>query len=146
MTTPKPPAQHGLPLKSDPAGLVDTIKELDGLITDKASVPQEKTGTTGIPVLDEIIEPDSGDYIEDMEMLLTREKLMETPPQQEHISHEQLEIIIGNVVKEKLANELDALVNILKDTIKDSIMTEIKAQLETGLLKTKTEKPEGDPS
>ena len=144
-TTPKPPAQHGLPLKTGSGGLNDTINELDGLITDKASVPQEQTGTTGIPVLDEIIEPDSGDYIDDMEMLLAQEKSTEALPQQEHISHEQLEIIMGNV-EEKLASELDALVNILKDTIKDSIMSEIKTQLESSLNKTKTEKPDGDPS
>ena len=145
MTTPKPPAQHGPPLKTGSVGLNDTINELDGLITDKASVPQEKTGATGIPVLDEIIEADSGDYIDDMEMLLNQEKSPEVLPQQEYISHEQLEIIIGNV-EEKLASELDALVNILKDTIKDSIMTEIKTQLESGLHKSKTGKPDGDPS
>jgi len=145
MTTPKPPAQHGLPLKTDPAALGDTINELEGLITDKASVPQDKTGKTGVPVLDEIIDPDGGDYIDDMETLLNPEKLTGPTPQQEHISQEQLEIIIGNV-EEKLAGELDVLVNILKDTIKDSIMTEIKTQLETGLHKTKTEKPDSDPS
>lgn len=138
MTTPKSPAQQGLPLKPGSAGLDDTINELEGLITDKASVPQEKTGTTGIPVLDEIIEPD-GDNIDDMETLLNPEKLTEPAPHQEHLSQEQLEHIIGNV-EEKLAGELDALVNILKDTIKDSIITEIKTQLESGLHKTKTEK------
>ena len=145
MTTPKTPTQHGLPLKPGSVRLDDKINELEGLITDKASVPQDKTGTTGIPVLDEIIEPDTEDYIDDMEMLLAREKITEHQPQWEHISHEQLENIIGNV-EEKLASELDALVNILKDTIKDSIMTEIKAQIEADLHKTKTGKPDSDPS
>ena len=145
MTTPKPPAPHKPSLKTDPGGLDDTINELDGLITDKASVPQAMTGATGIPILDEIIEADSGDYIDDMEMLLNQEKSPEDLPQQGHISNEQLEIIMDNV-EEKLASELDALVNILKDTIKESIMTEIKAQLETGLHKSRTGKPDGDQS
>lgn len=145
MTTPKSPAQHGPPLKTEPAALDNTINELEGLITDKASVPQDQTGTAGIPILDEIIEPAGEDYIDDMEKLLSPDKLTEPTPQQEHISQEQLDNIIGNV-EEKLAGELDVLVNILKDTIKDSIMSEIKTQLETGLHKPKTEKPDNDPS
>ena len=139
MTIPKSPVQHGLPLKPEAEGLDHTINELDGLITDKAGAPQDKTGTTGIPVLDEIIEPDDSVYNDDIETLLNPEKLTEPTLQQEHISPEQLENIIDHV-EEKLAGELDVLVNILKDTIKDSIMTEIKTQLESGLHTTKTEK------
>jgi len=142
MTTPKYPARPGPQFKTDTGVLHDTLNELEGLITNKASLPQEGTG---IPVLDEIIDPAETDYIDDMEILLNQEQATDTPPQQEPLSHEQLENIIGNV-EEKLAGELDALVNILKDTIKDSIMSEIKSQLETGLNKTKTSKPDGDPS
>jgi len=145
MTIPKFPARPGPLFKSDSGALNDTIKELEGLISDKASVPQEQTGTTGIPVLDEIIDPDGTDYIDDMEMLLNQEHLTDPPSQQEAISPEQLENIIGNV-EEKLAGELDALVTILKDTIKDSIMSELKTQLESGLKKPKRENPDGDPS
>ena len=145
MTTPEHPDRTRPPSKEDSEALYDTINELDGLITDKASIPQEKTGNTGIPVLDEIIDSDGTDYIDDMEMLLNQEKVSEHTSQQNNITPEQLENIIGNV-EEKLAGELDALVNILKDTIKDSIMSEIKTQLESGLNKTKSGKPEDDPS
>jgi hypothetical protein len=141
MTTPKFPARPGPSLKPDSAALHDTINELEVLITDKASVPQDNTGNTDIPILDEIIEPEDTNYIDDMEMLLHQEKLTEPPTQQEHISHEQLEKIISNV-EGKLAGELDALVNILKDSIKDSIMSEIKTQLESSLNKTRTENPD----
>jgi hypothetical protein len=147
MTTPKVPVQPGLPLNLDAEGLNDTINELDGLITNKDNTPQDRTGTTGIPVLDEIIDPDDGNYDDDIETLLHPEQLPEPGPaaQQEPISQEQLEQIIDNV-EEKLAGELDVLVNILKDSIKDSIMTEIKTQLESGLNTIKTEKPDSDHS
>jgi hypothetical protein len=80
-----------------------------------------------------------------METLLHQEQATENPPPQEYLSPEQLENIIDNV-EEKLAGELDALVNILKDTIKDSIVREIKSQLEAGLKKPKTGNPDGDTS
>jgi hypothetical protein len=147
MTTPKVPVQPGLPLNPDAEGLNDTINELEGLITDKDNTPQDRTGTTGIPVLDEIIDPDDGNNDDDIETLLHPEQLPEPEPalHQEPISQEQLEQIIDNV-EEKLAGELDVLVNILKDSIKDSIMTEIKTQLESGLNTIKTEKPDSDHS
>ncbi|MGH8120477.1 MAG: hypothetical protein ACRESK_07675 [Gammaproteobacteria bacterium] len=144
MTTPKYPSRPGPLINADSGPLNKSLNELDGLINDKASLPQETTGQTGIPILDEIIDPDETDYLDDMEILLGQEKTMESPPQ-ESISHEQLENIIGNV-EEKLAGELDTLVNILKDTIKDSIVSEIKSQLEAGLNKPKTGKPDGDSS
>ena len=145
MTTPESPDRPGLSPKPDTVALTDTINELDNLITDKASVPQEKTGNTGIPVLDEMINPEDSDYMDDLEMLLHQEKPVEPPPPQEHLSQEQLEHIISNV-EEKLAGELDALVNILKDSIKDSIMSEIKTQLESSLHKTGSGKPDDDHS
>ena len=145
MTTPESPNRPGPAPGKKSAALNDTINELEGLITDKASIPREKTGKTGIPVLDEIIDPEGTDYIDDMEMLLNQEPAPEPVPQPGNISHEQLEYIIGNV-EAKLAGELDALVNILKDTIKDSIMSEIKTQLESSLHKTGGGKPDGDHS
>lgn len=142
MTTPKSPARPSGPsLKPDTAPLNDTINELEVLITDKAGAPREKTGTTNIPILDEIIDPEQTDYIDDMESLLNQEKSPEPPAAQEYITPKQLENIIVNV-EEKLAGELDALVNILKDTIKDSIMSEIKTQLESGLHSTGGENPD----
>ena len=141
MTSPKSQHGTGSPRKADAPALNETINELEGLITDKASIPQDKTGNGGIPVLDDIIDVNGTDYIDDMEMLLNPEKLVEDTSPPEYISPEQLEIIIGNV-EEKLAGELDALVNILKDTI----MTEIKTQIESGLNKARAAKPDSDPS
>ena len=145
MTSPKSQHETGSPRKAGSPALNETINELEGLITDKASIPQDKTGNGGIPVLDEIIDVGGTDYIDDMEMLLNPEKLADDTSLPEHISPEQLEIIIGNV-EEKLAGELDALVNILKDTIKDTIMTEIRTQIESGLNKARTAKPDDNPS
>jgi len=147
MTTPKTPVQPGLPLNQDAEGLNDTINELEGLISDKDDASRDQTGTTGIPVLDEIIDPDNGDHEDDIETVLHPEQLPEPEPVPHRgpISPEQLEHIIDNV-EEKLAGELDDLVNILKDTIKDSIMTEIKTQLESGLNTTRTKKTDSDHS
>jgi type I site-specific restriction-modification system R (restriction) subunit len=89
-------------------------------------------------VLDEAIDPDDI-YFEDEDF----------PSQDEpdnSISRDQLAHLIDNM-EQKLTGELDELVHILKDAIKDSIITEIKAQLEEQGLNKPTANPaktEGD--
>lgn len=145
MTTPKPPARPGLSRKPDTTALNNTINELENLITDKAGAAREKTGNTGVPVLDDLIDPEETESMEDLDQLLQQSRPTDHPAPLEYITHEQLEQIIDNV-EEKLAGELDALVNILKDTIKDSIMNELKTQLDSGLKKTGNETPDDNPS
>ena len=59
------------------------------------------------------------------------------------VIEDQLDNLIGSL-DERITGELDALVNILKDTVKDSILTELKTQLEQNLQNLPPEKPDSD--
>ena len=117
--------------------LDNSIDELENLISDKTGNASEKADKTIIPVLDEVIDPDNidddiGEYM----------NLQPATPQTGKYE-EQLDNLMGNL-DERIAGELDALVNILKDTVKDTILTELKTQLEQNLQKTPLEKPDSD--
>src|SRR5690606_11074212 len=81
-----------------------------------------------IPVLDDAIDPDEF-YDEDHHLAESIETDGGEPGNHGSISRDELESLIENM-EQKLTGELDELVHILKDAIKDSIMTEIKTQLE----------------
>jgi type I site-specific restriction-modification system R (restriction) subunit len=132
----KDTGQKHPPQKSHETELGSSIEELESLIADKATVTINTH--PAIPVLDEAIDPDDI-YFEDEDF----------PSQDEpdnSISRDQLAHLIDNM-EQKLTGELDELVHILKDAIKDSIITEIKAQLEEQGLNKPTANPaktEGD--
>jgi len=59
------------------------------------------------------------------------------------MTRDRLNNLIGSMDK-RITGELDALVNILKDSIKDSILTEIKSQLEHDLENPPSENSDSD--
>lgn len=117
--------------------LNNTIDELENLITDKTASGNAEDQV--IPVLDEVIDPDS---MEDdlYEVMNPRPQSLSM---QSDIFEEQLDNLIGSM-DERITGELDALVNILKETIKDSILTELKSRLEYNLTPPLSEKSDSD--
>lgn len=118
---PQKERQHSFPLDS-------SIDELESLIPDTGQTDEDN-----IPVLDDIVDPDTfdeadaaGSYIEWTEEMESWQDSIST----RGLSPEQIELLVGKM-DQRIAGELDELVNILKDAIKDSIITEIKTQLET---------------
>lgn len=105
--------------------LGSSIEELESLIADKATVTINTH--PAIPVLDDVIDPDDI-YSEDEDFpVSTPHELVNGEPD-DSISRTQLAKMIDNM-EQKLTGELDELVSILKDAIKDSIISEIKNQL-----------------
>lgn len=146
MTTPKDSDVDQKPAgKNDDPELYDSIDELDNLISNKTTKTRSQNTGQSIPVLDDLVGPDNMD-IEDEELDEPEFSIPGNFPEdtpQNNISTDQLEQIIGSV-DEKLSQDLDELVNILKDTIKDNIITEIKSQLETGMVNEPSPKKDGD--
>lgn len=113
--------------------LDSSIKELENLIADKSRIHPED-----IPVLDEVVDPDLFDEDEPIETIIdwpddegipqSEDSLSED--REQGFSQEQIEMLVGKM-DERITGELDELVNILKSAIRESIMTEIKTQLES---------------
>lgn len=109
--------------------LEHTIDELENLIADRGRLAK-----TDIPVLEDVIDPDLfDDNAEDDSFSDWLEAAGSDNDElaDSHFSQEQIELLIGKM-DARISGELDELVNILKDAIKDSIITEIKTQLESG--------------
>lgn len=117
--------------------LDNSIDELENLISDKTGNASDIVKKDIIPVLDEVIDPDSMDDDIDEYMNLQPATL------QNGKFEEQLDYLIGTM-DERITGELDELVNILKDAIKDSILTELKSRLEHNLITPPPEKPDSD--
>ena len=116
----------------DESELYDSIDELENLIADHAGNSNGQTDTS-IPVLDDVVDPDIQEFDNDddeyIDMDIPEPDVMSGDQTQNLITSEQLDRIIGSM-DEKLSGELDELVSILKDAIKESIITEIKSQLD----------------
>ena len=145
MTTPKNPGPDQKPAgEEDNPELYDSIDELDNLISNKTTKVKNPDFGQSIPVLDDVIDPDDMDFDDDE--FGDPDNVPENNPDdipQNNLSPDQLEQIIGSV-DEKLSRDLDELVHILKDAIKDNIITEIKSQLEAGIVNEQNPKPDGD--
>ena len=146
MTTPKDP--HDNADSPDKAELYDSIDELENLISSKApNVNGENKGPV-IPVLDDVIDPETTEFDDDDDYYdlpdMDHEDTAEDLPQNQ-FTPDQVDKLI-NTMDEKLSGELDALVNILKDAIKESIITEIKSQLDSQTQKDQPAKTDGDPT
>ena len=140
MTVSKYPAHTNQEMNSKKEIELDnSIDELENLISDKAGNGTGHTEEHVIPVLDEVIDPDSIDDDIDEFMNLQPTSLS----MQSGIFEDQLDNLIGTM-DERITGELDTLVNILKDAIKDSILTELKSQLEHNLTNLPPEKPDSD--
>lgn len=130
MNTPKDPGNtDNNSVGPDEAELYEKIDELEHLITHKTENVAGRNSVEDIPILDDLVDPESDDF-EDEDQKSTNAVDVLEEETRNLITPEQLDDLIGNV-DEKLSGELDSLVNILKDTIKDSIMTEIKSQIES---------------
>ncbi len=82
---------------------------------------KEDRSSANVPILDDLVEYDEESVIKNN----TDARQLQTPP----VKPIDLSLMLEEV-ESKIADELDALVDILKDTIKDSVMTEIKNQLD----------------
>jgi len=110
-------------------GLHDSIDELEYLIGDNETDDMPVHQQSGIPVLEDVIDPDN---YTDPESEHDENPLPQSPGDSgktDSISDEQIAELLKNV-EEKISGELSELVDILKDTIKDSIITELKSELE----------------
>ncbi|HKK15216.1 MAG TPA: hypothetical protein VJ981_00810 [Gammaproteobacteria bacterium] len=108
--------------------LENSIDELENLIADKSRIDHDD-----IPVLDEIIDPetfyeadDPGLFNDDGEEI----EAVRTQINEQILSQEQIEMLVGQM-DQRISGELDELVSILKDALKNSIITEIKTRLES---------------
>ena len=99
-----------------------SIDELEQLITEKDHIYHDE-----IPVLEDEIDPDNYEPELVEEKLSWKEELDEDLSET-GLTQEQLELLIGSM-DQRISGELDELVNILKDAIKESIITEIKTRL-----------------
>lgn len=110
---------------SEDSELYDSIHELENLIANRATNVNSHADQS-IPVLDDLVGPDD---LEFDDLTGPGPEEMTDSQTQNIITSEQLHQIIGSM-DEKLSGELDELVNILKDAIKESIITEIKTRFE----------------
>ena len=104
--------------------LTERINELEALLArkklqarqapapDRTGNPQQAV-TGRIPVLDELVSPDFNEE---------EEPVSGVPL---HASHEQIDELIGTI-ESRLSRELEALVDTLKATVKESILAELK--------------------
>ena len=140
MTVSKYPAHTDQGMKgTKDVELNNSIDELENLISDKTGNGTDHAEENIIPVLDEVIDPDSlDDDIDEFTNLQPASLSM-----QSGIFEEQLDNLMGTM-DERITGELDVLVNILKDAIKDSILTELKSRLEHNRINPPPEKPDSD--
>ncbi len=117
--------------QNDQASLGDSIDKLENMITNTDSEQAAPTDATNIPVLDDIVEPGSAEFSDASENPENSIPVItDQAGQTGHITPEQITGLVNNM-EGKITNELDSLIHILRDTIKDSIMTELKTQLES---------------
>lgn len=130
MTTSKTlpdPKQHTQ--SGTPPTLGDSIDTLDHIITDEKPDLTTTNENMNIPVLDDIVEPGNP---ADIAMTSDIKQWVE------EITSTQIAELVNNM-DGKISRELDSLINILKDTIKESIMNELKIQLEIEINKVRSQ-------
>ncbi|OGT85257.1 MAG: hypothetical protein A3G96_00080 [Gammaproteobacteria bacterium RIFCSPLOWO2_12_FULL_52_10] len=110
--------------------LTDTLSELESLITDqpadgtkipvlKEMASGDRNTQAGIPILDELVEA------EDVDMNEWGHHLDLPSGAADQMLH------LIDTIEHRLTDELETLVQTLKSTMKDSIIDELKARLET---------------
>ena len=102
--------------------LNNSIDELEQLITEKDHIYYDE-----IPVLEDEVDPENYEH-ELVEEKLSWKEGLDEDLSETGLTQEQLELLIGSM-DQRISGELDELVNILKDAIKESIITEIKTRL-----------------
>lgn len=128
MTTPENPDRPGRAGRKPGSSELDSrIDELEHLISGTATGTDAST-SQGIPILDDVVDPETMEFDDEAEDATTGPATDQ--PAEMHFTPEQVDKIISTM-DNKLTGELDELVNILKDAIKDSIIAEVKTQLET---------------
>ncbi len=131
--------------KSANPPLEKSIDELEDLISAKAAISSDAAANHTIPVLYDVIDPEEFDLenMNEEDFFTVPEPVVLPAADINALNAEQLDYLIGSVDK-KLSGELDALVHILKDAIKDSVMNEIETQLKSGLPRPVNLKPRSD--
>ncbi len=121
-----------------PAELDKKIDELEDLLQQRQQQADRIRFEEGIPVLDDLVDFDEED---------ANEELFDTLPELDTDFIEETVHHAMNNIDEKLTDELEGLVNILKNSIKDSVLSEIREQLEHSqqALSAKEDKPKSDP-
>lgn len=126
MTTAKHQAQPPGAQTKDPDKLRESIDTLDHLISRAPSNAPGHPPKQALPVLEDLVDPDDVGAGDDEEWPGAASGSIADaglPP-------EALDDLIAGI-EEKLAAELDSLVNILKGSLRDTITAEIRSRLET---------------
>ena len=105
-----------------PSILNDKIDELEVLLDNRNKVDSQESVDDNIPVLDDIVEFDDTGFDDE---LFSPVLEFDTEFIEEKVHH-----VMENI-DEKITEELEGLVNILKNSIKDSVLIEIRQQLES---------------
>ncbi len=143
MNTPDPPedeSQNGA--TPDPAELDESIDALENIITTQVKTTKRQD-LPDIPVLDDIVESGLDEELPDDDEVVDLEIGEDigdtgypgaTMPASPGVTQGQLDALL-EVVDEKLATELDSLLDLLKGAIKDSVITELRLQLQSKPIK-----------
>lgn len=105
-----------------PSVLNDKIDELEVLLDNRSKIDPQGPVDDNIPVLDDIVEFDDTGFDDE---LFSPVLEFDTEFIEEKVHHAM------DNIDEKITEELEGLVNILKNSIKDSVLTEIRQQLES---------------
>ncbi len=107
---------------ASPSILNEKIDELEDLLDHQRNTQDITEEDDGIPVLDDIVDFNDAGFDDEL--------FSPMPDFSTDFIEEKVHHAMDNI-DEKLTAELEGLVNILKDSIRDSVLTEIKQQLET---------------
>ena len=130
----------------EPDELDDSIDTLEFIISSQVATTDSEE-SLDIPVLDDIVEEGHDDDSPDDEMINTGERKYGTEPGR--VIPANAELVQDNIeallemVDEKLAVELDSLLELLKDAIKDSVITELRLQLQSKAAKSASDPEDG---
>ena len=103
--------------------LNESLSKLDELLSDiREKQHSLKHKQSDIPVLDDLIHP--GDLDREKEGFHQYRPAPPAGQEQEHILTELIDSL-----EHRIADELDTVIDILKETIKDSILTELKTRI-----------------
>ncbi|MEJ2095295.1 MAG: hypothetical protein P8X93_09195 [Gammaproteobacteria bacterium] len=140
-TPPKPDKTDKIKPGEDEAELDASIDALENILSSQVKSEDSADEQVDIPVLDDIVEDDPEmEQTEHPSLPDEDNPYLDTPsPVEFDLTKERLDRLLAQVDK-KLAQELDSLLVLLKDAIKDSIINELRMQLESEDEKTTRDK------
>ncbi|NIN36865.1 MAG: hypothetical protein GWO08_21215 [Gammaproteobacteria bacterium] len=131
-TPPKSDKNDKIKPKKDEAELDASIDALENILSSQVKPEDSADEQADIPVLDDIVEDDPEMEQTEYPSLSNEDNpYLDTPsPVEFDLTKERLDRLLAQV-DNKLAQELDSLLVLVKDAIKDSIINELRMQLES---------------